>query len=84
MATDGELAAARLVERLLQLETEFEKLIDAVKTEYHDWWDKMSRHEMQEFVNLLGLRDQKALRQFIITRGEETRTQLFPDWMLED
>ena len=32
MATDGELAAARLVERLLQLETEFEKLIDAVKT----------------------------------------------------
>jgi hypothetical protein len=84
MATDGELAAARLVERLLQLETEFEKLIDAVKTEYHDWWGKMSRHEMQEFVNLLGLRDQKALRQFIITRGEETRTQLFPDWMLED
>lgn len=84
MTTDGELAAARLVERLLQLETEFENLVDAVKSEYHEWWDKMSRHEMEEFVNLLGLRDQKALRKFIITRGEEMRTQLFPDWMLED
>ena len=44
----------------------------------------MSRHEMEEFVQLLGLRDQKALRQFIITRGEDTRTQIFPDWMLDD
>lgn len=84
MATNGEQAAARLVERLIRLETEFDTLVDAIKTEYHDWWEQMSHHEMEEFVKVLGFRDQQALRQWIITRGEETRTQLFPDWMLEE
>ena len=84
MATNGEQAAARLVERLITLETEFDNLVDAIKTEYHDWWEQMSHHEMEEFVKVLGFRDPQALRQWIITRGEETRTQLFPDWMLED
>ena len=84
MATDGELAAARVVERLLQLETEFETLIDAVKSEYHRTWDQMSRPEMDDFVQLLGLPDQKALRQFMITRGEDVRARIFPGWMLEE
>jgi hypothetical protein len=84
MATEGELAAARLVERLLQLENEFENLVDTVKTEYRQWWQQMSQPEMNEFIELLGLTDQKALREFIITRGAETRARIFPQWMLDD
>jgi len=84
MATNGELAAARLVERLMRLEAEFENLVDSVKSEYSNWWDQMSQHEMDDFVRLLDLQDQKALRQFMITRGENVRAQLFPRWMLDE
>lgn len=84
MATEGELAAARLVEKLERLEAEFENFIDAVKTEYHQWWDTMSDHEMDDFVKLLGLPDRESLRQFLITRGEARREMIFPRWMLED
>jgi len=84
MATNGELAAARLVDRLMRLETEFENLVDSVKSEYHECWDQMSQQEMDDFVRLLDLQDQKALRQFMITRGENVRARLFPGWMLEE
>ena len=84
MATNGELAAARLVERLMRLETEFDNLVDSVKSEYSNWWDQMSQNEMDDFVRLLDLQDQKALRQFMLTRGENVRAQLFPRWMLDE
>jgi hypothetical protein len=84
MATEGELAAARLVERLMQFETEFENLVDAVRTEYDQWWKHMSPAEMADMVQLLGLKDKKALREFIISRGQEARARIFPEWMLVD
>jgi hypothetical protein len=84
VATDGELAVARLVERLLRLEAEYENRVDAVKAEYQQWWKHMSKQEMEEFIQLLGLQDKKALRQFIIARGQATRALIFPEWMLEE
>ena len=84
MATHGEQAAARLIEQLIRLESEFDNLVEAIRSEYHEWWDGMSQAEMDEFVKVLGFSDQQSMRQWIITRGEETRTQLFPDWMLEE
>ena len=84
MATNGEQAAARLVEQLIRLESEFDNLVDAIRAEYHDWWEGMSQAEMDEFIKVLGFSDQQAMRQWMITRGEETRAQLFPDWMLEE
>lgn len=84
MTTQGEQAAARLVEGLEHLEAEFEKFVDAVKREYDDWWDKMSTQEMDDFIRLLELSDHNALREFIVSRGHECRARLFPCWMLED
>lgn len=84
MATHGEQAAARLIEKLEQLEAEFEHFVDSVKSEYDAWWDKMSRQEMDDFVRLLDLNDHNALRQFIVSRGQKARACLFPRWMLED
>lgn len=84
MATRGEQSAARLIERLERLEAEFEKFVDTVKSEYDAWWDKMSQQEMDDFVRLLDLNDHNALRQFIVSRGHESRVCLFPRWMLED
>ena len=84
MATNGEQAAARMIEHLVRLESEFENLVDAIRHEYHSFWECMTEAEMDEFVKVLGFHDQQSMRQWIITRGEETRAQLFPDWMLEE
>lgn len=84
MATRGEQAAARIVQRLEQLETAFDRWIDTAKLEYHDAWDEMSPEERADFIETMGLSNQKELQLFIISRGEKTRTSLLPRWMLEE
>ena len=84
MASNGEQAAARIVQRLEQLESAFDQLIDTTKAEYHDNWNEMSLEERKDFVEVLGLPNQKELKQFIITRGEKVREAFLPPWMLQD